>query len=177
MSIVMKIDRQFQDLHARDLDGVMQQEIERDICLLYHQLSKYSYIMEDLDYGTVFALPYWQFLQVKDLPTDDQEFLRDGCLVMILAMAWECVDGGGHYLREYLPACRAALDTLDIRDERTAKLARTVRLALDMVEHPSVELEELAELSSWVHREYVRGYFRRVVHNFDHNPYLRGAIV
>ena len=38
------------------------QRVERDVLLLYHQLADYSYIMGDLYYGTVFALPYWDVL-------------------------------------------------------------------------------------------------------------------
>ncbi len=58
----MKINRQFQDLHSpgpNETDWYTIQILERDICLLYHQLADYSYIMGDLYYGNVFALSYW----------------------------------------------------------------------------------------------------------------------
>src|SRR5712691_1560834 len=80
------------------VDWVLKQQVERDICLLYHQLADYSYIMGDLYYGPVFGLPYWEYLDFPDLDGADREFLRDGCLVMILAMAWDQIDGSGVYI-------------------------------------------------------------------------------
>lgn len=65
----MEINRQFQSQHSNDdgVDWVLKQEIERDICLLYNQLSNYAYIMSDLFYGSVFALPYWEYLDWREL--------------------------------------------------------------------------------------------------------------
>jgi hypothetical protein len=171
----MKINRQFQDLH-RDggaTDWVLKQEVERDICLLYHQLADYAYIMGDLYYGSVFGLPYWEYLDFPGLDEADRNFLRDGCLVMILAMAWDQIDGSGAYLGPHIPACRAAIERLICEDEDGEKLARTVRLALDVAEQGGTETPELLELSSWAHHRYVRGYFRQIAQDFDTNPYFR----
>ncbi len=57
----MKINRQFQALHSPDPDCTdwhTVQIVERDICLLYHQLADYSYVMGDLYYGDIYSLPY-----------------------------------------------------------------------------------------------------------------------
>ncbi len=80
-----------------EVDWVQIQVVERDICLLYHQLADYSYIMADLDYGAVFALPYWDYLDVAGVPGSQRDFLRDGCLVMIFAMASVVLDGSSAY--------------------------------------------------------------------------------
>ncbi len=81
-----------------DVNWTEIQLVERDICLLYHQLADYSYIMGDLYYGDVFSLPYWEYLHVEELAPDRQRFVCDGCLVMLYAMAVEVLDGSGTYL-------------------------------------------------------------------------------
>lgn len=163
---------QVQHLEAASADWIQLQKVERDICLLYHQLADYSYIMSDLYYGSVFSEPYWHYLDVQALEPDEQAFLRDGCLVMILAMATELTDGSGAYLLPHMSECRAAVDRVTATDERTNKLLHTVRLALALADDGQQETRELVELSQWVHGEYVQGYFRSHVHEFDHNPYF-----
>ncbi len=82
-----------QSLHTQgepEVDWVAVQEVERDICLLYHQLADYSYIMGDLYYGNVYALPYWEYLCVPGLDESQQEFIREGCLVMIFGSYGIC---------------------------------------------------------------------------------------
>ncbi len=77
MSIV--ISGQFQDLHSPnngETDWQTIQRVERDICLLYHQLAEYSYIMGDLYYGDVYALPYWDYLNLQTLEPDQRAFIR-----------------------------------------------------------------------------------------------------
>jgi hypothetical protein len=132
--------------------------------------------MGDLYYGSVFALPYWEFLNISGVDPMDQEFIRDGCLVMILAMAWDQIDGSGAYINDKIAACEAALAKIKTTDERTQKLIRTVRQALEIAQQEKPRTEELEELSMWVHKEYVEGYFRRIVEEFDTNPYYKGQL-
>lgn len=161
----MKINSRFQDLHTEssNIDWVKIQQIERDICLLYHQLAEYSYIMGDLYYGSVFALPYWEFLDLDNLEQDEKDFIRDGCLVMILAMAWDFIDGSGSYINPYISACQKAISKVIPFDEKTEKLIHTVKLAIDTVDQEEPEPDELGELSSWGYKEYVEGYFRKML--------------
>jgi hypothetical protein len=169
-----RINRQFQDLHRQSAtaDWVLKQHVERDICLLYRQLANYSYIMGDLYYGPVFALPYWEYLDLPGLDDDDRKFIRDGCLVMILAMTSDLIDGSGHYLRPHVASCEAALNNLTCDDEDTSKLVHTVKLALHSAIKGESESQELADRSLWVHKRYVRGYFERIAKEFQSNPYF-----
>jgi hypothetical protein len=171
----MEINRQFQDLHTNSghVDWVMIQQVERDICLLYHQLAEYSYIMGDLDYGSVFNLPYWEFLDLDGVPLDQKEFIQNGCLVMILAMAWDLIDGSGNYISPYISTCKAALSKITFVDEISSKLIHAVRLALDIAEQDNSESDELMNLSSWVHKEFVQGYFCKMAADFANNPYYK----
>ena len=170
----MKLNRQFQDQHMeqQSANWVLKQQLERDICLLYHQLANYSYIMGDLYYGDVFGLAYWDHLQLPAIDDADRDFIRDGCLVMILAMASECIDGTGSYLRPHVPQCRAKLERLSTADSDADKLIGIVRRALDIVEHEAPEPPDFSEACVWVHKRYVRGYFIQQADDFRNNAYF-----
>ena len=157
----------------RELGWVEKQEVERDICLLYHQLTEYSYIMGDLYFGTVFRLPYWQYLAISGpLDSEDAAFIRDGCLVMILAMAWETIDGAGSYIRDFEDECIASLESLEAEDQKTLRLLEVVATALRIVKRGGNQVTEdamrqLTEDSRWVHHQYVEGYYTRAVDLFQ----------
>ncbi len=163
----MKINSRYQDQHAGGgVDWVAVRKVERDICLLYHQHSKYRYIMGDLYYGSVDELHYWDYLDLDGVDQLEREFVRDGCLVMMLAMCWDQIDGSGYYIGQHIPACRAALLGLIPYDADAEKLMRTVGLALDLVENGAPVTEELGDLSGWVHEKFVKGYFREIAREF-----------
>jgi hypothetical protein len=139
-------------------------KVERDICFLYHELSEYAGIMGDLAYGSLYTLPYWEFLNLQGSNIEDEDrcFIRDGCLVMILAMSWDIIAGSGSHLKGKIGLCRQAVGELEAEDERTEKLIRVVSSALDIAEQGHGTNKEIEELSVWVNYEYVHGYFRRM---------------
>ena len=146
-------------------------QVERDICYLYHELSEYSGIMGDLAYGSVYAQPYWEFLDLNvwQMPEEERCFIRDGCLVMLLAMAWDVIDGSGSYLMKHLSPCQQAVAVIEAENENTKRLVETVMIALEAVEKGSqggeslrgAPLWHLENLSVWVNREIVGGYFQQ----------------
>ena len=148
-------------------DWELIQAVERDICLFYHQLSEYNYIMGDLYWGSVYHLPYWEYLELRAEELSRERFIRDGCLVLIFAMAYETIDGAGDYLTGKLDKCMAAIDRLDAEDEMTKSLIQAVSDALTFVAgaadlndaERSTRIHALWQSSLWVHREYVREYF------------------
>ena len=142
------------------------ERVERDICLLYHQLSGYRYIMADLRYGSVFGLPYWDYLNVEEVVGPDrQSFIRQGCLMMILAMAWDTLEDSGNYIQAHLPEISAALDKCMPWDRPTRKLLHSVKLAIKILSEGG-DREELMDLSCWAHGEFVGGYFREMAKDF-----------
>jgi hypothetical protein len=146
-----------------DIDWVLIQKVERDICLLYHQLAEYACVMGDLYWGSVYDLPYWEFVGVGDLgELGYSDFIRDGCLIMIPAMAWQKIDGAGGFVTDKIALCRAAVEAIDPTEEQTKRLVETVRLALDEAQRDQSEPQECYELSRWVYRHYVRAYFERM---------------
>ena len=174
------------------------QEIERDILLLYHQLTEYETIMGDLYYGTVYRLPYWEYVNPAGLEGEQQRLVREGCLVMILAMAWDRIDGSGAYIDEHIDACRAGIATVKCDDADMKQLVNTVQNALDLAERARRESQdrlqggaqggekeqrtrcesvipeedELVRLSRWVHQRYVRGYYQEMARRYG-KPYHR----
>lgn len=181
----MSINRQFQDLHSReptDTDWVAIQLVERDVCLLYHQLADYSYIMGDLYYGNVFGLSYWDYLQVDGLEPEKAAFIRNGCLVMLYAMASEVIDGSGAYLTmdpARFGSAKTALDRLPSIDDDTDKLADAVRRSLCLAEADSPdpnEIRNVEALSTWIHKTFVRVYFTKRANDFEKNPYFHDAV-
>jgi len=134
------------------------QRVERDICLLYHQLSEYTYVMGDLYWGSVYSLPYWNYLRL-DLEAPRATFIRDGCLIMILAMAFDTLDGSGDYIRDKLALCTAKVDESCTADPNEKRLVEAVKLALRAVSDGRGSDVDLERESSWVHGHFVRGYF------------------
>lgn len=149
-----------------EIDLLTIEKIKRDICFLYHQFAEYNYIMGDLDYSGLYNLPYWKFLTLDEVDLSDDFFVRDGCLVIILAMALDYIDGSGNYIVPYISLCRTELLKIVPFDNKTEKLVNTVKLALECAEQQQPETSEIGELSSWVYKEYVEGYFRKMVCEF-----------
>ncbi len=114
----MKINQQFQALHLQnsDIDWVQIQKIEKDICLFYHQLADYSYIMEDLYYNDVFGEKYWNFLGIQNIENEKTKFIVNGCMLIIYAMQTELIEGTGSYLFQFLDEAKnAVLRTKEIK--------------------------------------------------------------
>ena len=158
-----------------------QEEVERDVCLLYHQLADYAFLMSDLSWGEVYKLPYWEYVETAGLEAKEAHFIRDGCLVMILTMLWECIDGGGYYIYKRIPECRRHINALTVSDPKTEMLIDIVKQALDLAERfpgpqapPEKLVGELFDQCDWVHREYVRGYFIRMSEKFN-SDHFQGA--
>jgi len=147
----------------RDIDWTNIWEVERDICCLYHELSEVRGIIGDLAFGSLYTLSYWEFLDLSafQMPETERRFIREGCLVFILAMAWDVIDGSGSYLLDKIGQCQQAVNDLIAIDDKERQLIFTVNLALATVENNAGSSDELEQLSVWVNQIYVCGYFER----------------
>ncbi len=171
-----KLNRMMQDLHSPDggAKWVEVQVVEMELCLFLHQLADYSYIMGDLYYGTVYQSRYWMLLYRMDLDDERRQFVRDGCLTLILAMCWEMIDGTGRSPEPYIPECRAAVSALSPNDARGTRLRQVVLSALDAAEE-GAEPDSLMSESIWVHEVVIKEYFRSRTREFETNPYFTGT--
>lgn len=151
---------------CENVDWVAVQKVERDIIYLYHAMTGYGYIMGDWNWDEVYSLPYWDYLHIDGLDSERMEFIRNGCLLCILAMAYSAIEESGNYVVSRVEQCREAVSALQgITEEGTKKLIRAVLLALDAVSRGD-ELTELdkgvEEHSQWFHKEYVQAYFKKM---------------
>ena len=92
---------------------------------------------------------------------------------MLLAMAWQKIDGAGSYISQFHERIQESLDSLVNEDEPLQRLLDTVKLAVsEAAQEKPVPSESLMAESNWVHREFVRGYFARMTKSFD-SDYFR----
>ena len=177
-----KINWQFQDLHTTSpkLDWVAIQKVEADICLFYQQQAHYSFIMGDLYYGNVYSLPYWEMLNQEGIDDERLEFLQSGCLMIVLAMCWELLDGTGNFLTPHAPTALACVRACRAATDRVARLRQHVEDILCYLGNRPPGLSAIEEehgwaafldVSQWAHREFVLGYFRKWCEEFVVNPY------
>ena len=122
-------------------------KVERDICFLYYELAQHAGVTGDLAYGLIYNLPYWEFLNLRDpsMSEGESRFIRDGCLVMVLAMAWDIIDGSGSELKGKFGFWREAVAELEAEDVRTEKLIQIINLALDIAEQGHSRNKELED--------------------------------
>ena len=140
--------------------------------------------MDDLYYGNVFALDYWQFLQMPGVAPDRQEFICNGCLVMLYAMASEVLGGSGTYLtmdRKRYSAAKSAVAALPSLNSDTDKLVAAVSTAFALIDEQrfanedTPEMQEVVAASSWIHERFVRQYFISRAADFENNSYFTGT--
>lgn len=155
----MKINWRMQSKHLSDSgEWIDIQEIEKDICYLFHQIEPYRSIMGDLNYVELYPRPYWRYLNL-DQGQDQSRFVRNGCLVMILAMAWEIIDDAGSFLLPNLAECRSQVESIVPENDEAKKMVETVLLALDLAASGESEIEAVWTQSQWMYQTIVGKYF------------------
>ena len=133
--------------------------VEQDICYLYHELSEYGSIMEDLDYAGTYSRPYWNYLNLP-LAQDANHFVRDGCLILILCMARDLIEGQANQLAASIETCRSQIDTIAPDSERTLKVIDIVRKAVVCAESECKPNSVMDEEVQWAYDTVVAQYFR-----------------
>ncbi len=125
--------------------------------------------MGDLDWGATFRLPYWQFFDPKGLPPEDHEFMQTGCLMMVLTMAWETIDGAGSYISQFIPRIEFCLERVQPETGRVFRLRDAVMLAVQVAKNDqSRRSDKLVAETQWAFDEFVAGYYRRTLDRMTH---------
>ena len=174
----MKINDIFQSRHLPNNDEnvnfyVALQEVEKDICLLYHQLSEYSYIMGDLYYGDVYDKKYWNYLSLEIKDKDQHLFITNGCLVMILAMCSEILDGTGGYIYNSIDECIECVKKYHVNDIKSMDLKEITLNILSHAKNNDCENTEIFEKLRWVHINIIRDYFISKASDFVTKDYYK----
>jgi hypothetical protein len=136
------------------------QHIKKDICFLYHELSEYSGMMGDLDYSGLYDRPYWKFIDV-----DADPFVLHGCLIMILAMVWDWIDGSGNFIEDKIIFYQNAIKTLYGQSEEEYRLIETVKKGLAIVSKEEIKDQGFESDTHWVYQTFVKGYFQERAKN------------
>ncbi len=137
------------------MEDIDLKQVEKDICFLYHELSEYSGIMGDLDYHSLYNKPYWEVLDV-----DTDPFILHGCLMLVIAMVWDWIDGSGFFIKDKIIFYKNSMRTLYGQSEDEFRLIETVNEGLDIVERNKQQDYSTFEKNSlWAYEKYVKGYF------------------
>ena len=130
--------------------------------------------MGDLAFESVYKFPYWNYLNAIGLEPELRSFIRDGCLVMIIAMAADIFDGQSNQLIANIDDCLAKIRSLRsllleelLEDPKTEQLVNTACLAVETIKAGGRESQELSDAFQWVHEQYVKGYFSQRVESFE----------
>jgi hypothetical protein len=172
MSEASGINERFKSVYRNgepQIDWVKIQEIERDICLLYHQLSGCSQVTDDLFFGDVFKLPYWNFLDITGLDDDQRKFIREGSLVFIYAMVLEEAGGSGAYLSfegGRLSACRKRIEACHPENEDEKLLLDSIQSGFAIIESGKIGDASTYDNSREIHKRFVRKYFTKIAERF-----------
>lgn len=145
-------------------------KLERDICYLYYQIAEWfddsfpaAFPDEIMDFVNIYSLPYWEYLDIEaeGLGLRRRDFIREGCLVILMRLAYASLEPLGYPLRAKLPACRTAINAMDLRRDRVRQLAFSVLKVIDAAERgEKVISEEMQEDSLQVADDFIWPYFR-----------------
>lgn len=145
--------------------------VKRDILLVFHEYAAHGYINEFPGWGYDFDLPYWDFLNNPGLDPPDDCFFRDGCLIILLGMALDPIDGAGDYIRQYVPICRERFREVPEIDDRSGRLFLAVQLAFDLIDRDrpweSDDHKLLFIEVGWAYKAFVQAYYRDFVEEFE----------
>lgn len=116
--------------------------------------------MGDLYYGSIFSLPYWNYLNPIGLDLDRGVFVQEGYLVMLLAMAWGQLDSSVASLEKHRQVLSTSISCCRPLGQYGLRLLNHVRTVIESaLTADQSNFDLLLNESAWVHRTFVRGYF------------------
>jgi len=152
------------------------EELIRDICYFYHEQACWGTgaLYADLSFGRIYKLPYWSYIwfDSDSLSADEIQFVRDGCLMLVLTMCLDTIEGSGTYivLYELVETCRREINSGVTHDVDSLKLIEGTNLALDIVEGEVGKDNEIGILSTWAKQTIVGRYFKTMSQFFQEVP-------
>jgi hypothetical protein len=146
--------------HNNKMENTDLKQIEKDICFLYHELTEYYGMTGDLDYHTFYNKKYWTYIDV-----DTDPFILHGCLILVLSMIWDYLDGG-NYIEDKIVYYKNALKTLYGQSEDELRLIKTVNNGLDIIVAKKKQRDDqFGNDSFWAFETFVMGYFEEKADN------------
>lgn len=147
----------------KTLDWEFVWNIEKDICFLYHELSKHDAMVCDLSYGRLFFMPYWEVFSqsLPKMDADEEEFILGGCLIMTLSMLWEILNGSGSYLIGKINQVQECTSALEPKSQNIKTLKESVLLTLNVIQGLAMRDASIDGIAIWANREFVKPYFNK----------------
>ncbi len=138
------------------------QLLKKDIVFLFLQIRDYDYIMGDLYWGSVYSLPYWEYLNPGELEGElDRQpsvFIQNGCLIILLAMCLQKLDRNGSFIDDKLARIKDAVKACKPEGGDSQRLLSILIDALDRVERGEESDADLHAQSRWVHSQFVQPF-------------------
>ena len=114
--------------------------------------------MPDLDYSKEFSLPYWVLL--KKYTDTESQFYKYGCMLFILLLALDKINGSGGSISKVSASCVEAVQSVIPYSLNENRLKELLLAVLNKSENGKTLSREEEQELSWVYREVVEGYFR-----------------
>ena len=147
--------------------NTISQLLKKDIAYFFLQVRDYGYIMGDLYWGSVYSLPYWRYLDKSFLDSTDATFIQNGCLMLVLAICFEKLDGAGNYIDDKLNAIKQAVVACQPDEEDGSELREAVLVALDKIDRGVESDEALFAKSQRVHRRFLEDFLHKIKCGFE----------
>lgn len=140
---------------------------KRDIAGFYSKQSEEYSLYGDADFGVVLSLPYWDYLNIRNIDLIDAEEIRTGSLVILTAMALEPFENlGTYYLsdKEKYEKVSTALKSFVPNNPDEERLKKLIFELLDSSDHTSNG--HLENDIQWVYIKFIYGHFFRKLSSF-----------
>ncbi|WOK08118.1 hypothetical protein RT717_05655 [Imperialibacter roseus] len=142
--------------------------VKRDIAAFYDQQADEYQLSGAVDFGTLFKLPYWDYLDVRNIDEPEAEYVRTNCLVILTAIAFEPFEelgmpyiGDQRILNDLTKAIRGFIPLTS--DHQQLKM-----LIIDLLEAVRTKstIKHLDSELQWIYVKFIYGYFRNRADSF-----------
>jgi hypothetical protein len=142
--------------------------VKRDIAAFYDQQADEYQLSGSVDFRTLLKLPYWDYLDVRNIDETEAEYVRTSCLVILVAMAFEPFEelgmpyiGDQRILNDLTAAIKGFIPV-------TSDHQRLKMLIIDLlkaVQNKST-IKHLDNELQWTYVKFIYGYFRNKADSF-----------
>ena len=157
---------------VRELETFESEKAIRDIHFYYHEQTNWSGISGNLSFGTTFALPYWDYLDIRGFINDDEiDFIRKGSLLILLSMSLEYFEQLGTYFlldKTKFDLVKRGILSFNSSDRKEQFIQDLIIVLLKKIENQEVALSrEVEQKLIELNVTEIYGFYRGRYHLFD----------
>ncbi len=157
---------------VRHLGHLELEMAKRDICFFYEEQTQWATLSGNLSFGYTFALPYWDYLDLRgEIDQADNDLVRKGSLLILLCECLEFFeDLGTYYLNdnEKQLSLKNSVNAFDPADKREKEIRDMILILTERIENKDNKWEKTWD--EFLNRLFVAdvyGYFRNKLKTFD----------